>query len=377
VGDSLLAQVMAIVPALRARARETEDLRRIPDASIAALRDAGVFRTLVPARYGGSEMPPSVVWNALVEVARACSATGWVTGLLVIHGFVLARFDPRAQDEVWSEGPDVLVASGVAPSGTGVPVDGGIRVSGRWSYSSGIDHCAWVILNVHVKDASDAKPASQFVLLPASDFTIDDDWHVAGLRGTGSKSVVVDNALVPAHRIVSGLALNAGKTRGIAANAPLFRISFPALFPLAFAPAAIGTALAMVDHYREYTGTRRAAYTDAAFKGKPAAWLRLAESFADVDAARLVLARDLAALEDEAARDANLPATTERVRYDAAYLVGVCARAVDRVYTGSGGRALYESSPLQRGFRDMHAITQHAALGLDDAGERYGRFLLG
>ena len=377
MGESLLERVVSIVPTLRDRAGETEQLRRIPDASIAALRSAGVFRTLVPARYGGLETPPSVVWHAMIEIARACSATGWVASLLAIHGFVLARFDPRAQDEVWAAGPDALVASGVAPSGTGEPTEGGVRVSGRWSYSSGIDHCAWVILNVHVKAASDAKPASQFMLLPAADFTIDDDWHVAGLRGTGSKSVVVDNAFVPVHRIVSGLALNAGRTTGIAANGPLFRISFPALFPLAFAPAAIGTALAMVDHYREYTGTRRAAYTGAELKGKPSAWLRLAASSADVDAARLLLVRDLAMLEHEAHGDVHVPATTERARYDAAYLVGLCARAVDRVYAGSGGRALYATSPLQRGFRDMHAITQHAATGLDDAGERYGRFLLG
>jgi 3-hydroxy-9,10-secoandrosta-1,3,5(10)-triene-9,17-dione monooxygenase len=377
VGQTLLERVAAIAPGILERAQETEHLRRIPDASIAALRETGLFRTLVPARYGGVETSPPALWDVLIEVARACSATGWVASLLAIHGFVVARFDPKAQAEVWAAGPDALVASGVAPSGTGAPADGGLRVSGRWSYASGVDHSGWAVLNVHVRDQPDAKPASQFVLIPRADFVIDDDWHVAGLRGTGSKSVVVTDAFVPAHRILSGLALNAGRTTGVTANGGLFRISFPALFPLAFAPAAIGTALAMVEHYRAYTGTRRAAYTDAAFKGKPAAWLRLAEASADVDAARLLLARDLTTLADEAQRDAHLPATTERARYDAAYLVGLCARAVDCVYAGSGGRALYETSPLQRGFRDMHAITQHAATGLDDAGERYGRYLLG
>jgi alkylation response protein AidB-like acyl-CoA dehydrogenase len=375
---SVHERVRALVPALRGRASDTEQLRRIPDESIAALREAGVFRALVPARHGGLEIPPPLLWPALIDVARACSATGWVASLLAIHGFMLARFDPRAQDEVWARGPDALTASGVAPSGTGVVTADGVRVTGRWSYASGVDHCAWAILNVHVRDdrAPGASPASTFVLIPAADFTIEDDWHVAGLRGTGSKSIRVADALVPAHRTVSGLALNAGKTAGLAACSALFRISFPALFPLIFAPAAIGTAAAMVEHYREHTRGRRAAYTGVAVKGKPAAWLRLAEASADVDAAQLVLARDLATLSDEAQRDDRDPATTERARYDAAYIVGLCARSVDRVYGGSGGRALYDTSPLQRGFRDMHAITQHAATSLDDAGERYGQFLL-
>jgi alkylation response protein AidB-like acyl-CoA dehydrogenase len=373
---SLVERVTALVPALRAQARDTEAARRISEASIAALREAGVFRAFVPRRYGGDERPPGAVFDALIEIGTACSATCWVASLMAVHGFALARFETEAQDEVWSAGPDTLVASGVAPSGTGVLADGGVRVRGRWSYASGVDHCAWALLNVLVRDAPEAKPTSQFMLLPAADFRIDDDWHVAGLRGTGSKSIVVEDALVPPHRAVSGLALNAGKSRGLAANSALFRIAFPALFPLTFSAAAIGTALAMVEHYRAYTGTRKAAYTGAAYKGKPSAWTRLAESYADVDAARLVLARDLATLEAEAQRDAHEPATTERARYDAAYIVAVCARAVDRVYAASGGRALYDESPLQRGFRDMHAITQHAATNLDDAGERYGQFLL-
>jgi alkylation response protein AidB-like acyl-CoA dehydrogenase len=170
VGELLSERVAAILPEVSARARETEQLRRIPDATIAALRAAGVFRTLVPVRYGGLEVAPSALWDALIEIARACSATGWVASLLAVHGFVLARFDRQAQEEVWSAGPDALAASGVAPSGTGTPVDGGLRVSGRWSYASGVDHCAWATLNVHVHDSRqpDAKPASQFVLLPAT-----------------------------------------------------------------------------------------------------------------------------------------------------------------------------------------------------------------
>jgi alkylation response protein AidB-like acyl-CoA dehydrogenase len=252
-------------------------------------------------------------------------------------------------------------------------------VNGRWSYASGIDHCTWGIFNTQLRDQRypDMKPASHFVLVPASDWTIEDDWHVSGLRGTGSKSVRLDSIFVPEHRVETGLAINAGRTRGLSANGALHQISFPALFALIFTPAAIGTASSMVDHFREYMSTRRAAYTGAAFRTKPTSWLRIADASASVDAARLLLERDLAALEREALADAHSPATTERARYDVAFIVDLCARAVDRLFAGSGGRALYESNALQRCFRDMHAITQHAATAMDDAGERYGRFLLG
>jgi alkylation response protein AidB-like acyl-CoA dehydrogenase len=376
---TLKDRVIQLVPALRARAREVEGLRQIPVESIRELTEAGVFRALTPRRYGGTELDVQPLYEALIEISRGCSATGWVAGLLAIHGFLLARFEPRAQDEVWAAGPDALAASGIAPSGEAVRVEGGVRVTGRWSYASGIDHCAWITLNTHLRDPSfpDMKPTSHFVLVPAADFTVEDDWHVAGLRGTGSKSVRLADVFVPDHRVESGLAIQAGKARGLAVNSPLYQISFPALFPLVFTPPAIGTALAMIDHFRDYIATRRAAYTGTAFATRPASWVRLADAVASVDAARLLLERDLAALAHEGSSGARpAPATTERARYDVAFIVDLCRRAVDGLFAGSGGRALFETSPLQRCFRDMHAITQHAATAMDEAAERYGQFLL-
>jgi alkylation response protein AidB-like acyl-CoA dehydrogenase len=376
---TLADRLAALAPALRARAREAEQLRRIPTESMRELAEAGVFRALTPRRYGGNELDVPALYGAMIDVARACTATGWVASLMAIHSFLLARFDPQLQDEVWAAGPDALAASGVAPSGEAIRVEGGVRVTGRWSYASGVDHCAWAILNTHVRDDRypEMKPTSHFVVVPASDYTVEDDWHVAGLRASGSKSIRLADVLVPTHRIELGLAIHAGKAGGLAVNSALYQISFPALFALIFAPPAIGTALAMIDHFRDFMATRRAAYTGTAFSTKPATWSRLADATASVDAARLLLERDLAALALEATSGARpSPGITERARFDVAFIVDLCARAVDGLYTGSGGRALYESSPLQRCFRDMHAITQHAATSLDDAGERYGKFLL-
>jgi alkylation response protein AidB-like acyl-CoA dehydrogenase len=374
---TLKERIRELAPSLRARAGELERIRQVPAESIRELSDAGLFRALTPKRYGGTELALVPLFEALVELARACTSTGWVGSLIAFHNFLAARFDVRVQDELWANGPDLRIATSVAPSGEGVRTADGVRVTGRWSYLSGVDHCAWAVLNTPVRDPRhpNHKPMNHFVVVPASDYVIDDDWHVAGLRGTGSKSVRVEDVLVPSHRVELVLAVAAGETAGLAGHAALFKVAYDGLFPLAFAPPAIGTALATIDHYREYTANRQAAYTGTAFRTKPTAWLRLAEATAHADVSRLVLERDLQALQQVTGTSGAMP-VIERARYDVAYIVDLCSRAVDRAFGGSGGRALFETNPLQRCFRDMHAITQHAATSLDDAAERYGQYLL-
>jgi 3-hydroxy-9,10-secoandrosta-1,3,5(10)-triene-9,17-dione monooxygenase len=373
-------RIVALAPSVRARAAELDRLRQVPAETIRELTDAGLFRALTPRRYGGTEVPLVPLFEALTELARACTSTGWVGSLLSFHSFLSARYDVRAQDELWANGPDTRIATSVAPNGEGVLTErGDVRVSGRWSYLSGVDHCTWAVLNTPVRDPrnSSQKPVNYFVLVPAADYSVEDDWHVSGLRGTGSKSVRLQDVVVPKHRAELVLGIAAGETSGLAGHPPLFKVSYEGLFPLAFAPAAIGTALATVDHYRDYTATRQAAFTGAAFRAKPTAWLRLADATAHVDAARLVLERDLEALQSATSSPrAQQMQVTERARFDVAYIVDLCSRAVDRAFGGSGGRALFETHPLQRCFRDMHAITQHAATSFDDAAERYGQYLL-
>ena len=372
-------RVLELVPALRERASATEQLRRIPDESIAALRDAGVFRALVPARHGGLEIPPPLLWPSLIEVARACSATGWVASLLAIHGFMLARFDPRAQDEVWAAGPDALAASGVAPSGTGVATTDGVRVTGRWSYASGVDHCAWAILNVHVRDerAPEASPASTFVLIPAADFTVEDDWHVAGLRGTGSKSVELNDVFVPRHRVVLLKTVQDGTAPGLAIHRqPFYRLPWYPVFICAFPAVGLGTAIGMLEGFRSHIRARVDGFSGVAFQTTAGSAVRMAAAAAEIDAARLVFRRDVAALDQAAQEDRPLrPGESERIMYDAPFIMDACSRATLALFRGSGGKALYDSNPLQRHFRDLHAMTQHVAMDLDRAGETYGRLL--
>jgi len=378
---------VAIVPVLerwttlasrsRDRAAHAEQERRIPLESIDELTSAGVFRAFTPARFGGDESALRPVFDGLTILAQGCGSTGWVAGLLVIHNFFLTLFDDRAQRELWADGPDLRVASSVAPSGEAVRVPGGFTLYGRWMFASGVDHCRWAILNARVSDARRPSVPHLF-LVPAADYVVHDDWHVAGLRGTGSKSVHVADVFVPDYRVESLADLSAGTARGIRQGACwLTGIPWQPLFTYAFAPPAIGIALAMVAAFRDQIATRRSAYTRRACRDVATFQVRLARSAAEIDAAQTVMRRDLQELEDCARAGAPLPeASLERMLFDVASIVDVCARAVDRLFRASGGRALYDDNPLQRFFRDMHAITQHAAVDLDSAGERYGKWLL-
>jgi alkylation response protein AidB-like acyl-CoA dehydrogenase len=365
--ESLAQRCSAIVPTLAARAPLAERERRLPAESIAELTAIGVFRSLTPRRYGGNQLATVAAYSALIELGRGCASTAWVATLFAAHGFLITAFDPRAQDDVWAAGPDALIASSIAPVGEAKAVDGGFVVRGKWSFASGVDHATWIVLCAFVKDDRDAEkpPFQHFFIIPAADYTIEDDWQVSGLCATGSKSVRLTDVFVPAHRADAVVRLM---------SRPL---PWHALFGLIFSAPAVGNALGMLDDFRAHLAARRGVYTGEAFKDRPTSLVRLAEAAAEIDAARLILLRDLHEIDEAVASGRPLRrASYDRIQYDAAYIVQTCARAVDRLFAASGGRALYATSVLQRRFRDMHANTQHAFVDLDVAGERYGKALV-
>ncbi len=193
----LLVKARALAPSLAQRAAETGQLRRIPDETIAAFQEAGLFRMLQPARWGGAEVDPRVFFDVQMTIAAACPSSAWVLGVVAVHNWQLALFAEAAQEEVWGTDPCTLISSSYATTGKVVRADGGYRISGRWSFSSGCDHCQWVFLGGFVPPEGESKtPDMRTFLLPRSDYRIDDNWHVAGLKGTGSKDIVVEDAFV-------------------------------------------------------------------------------------------------------------------------------------------------------------------------------------
>src|ERR1700676_2873417 len=200
---SIVEKAIGLSSALREASNEATRLRRLPDATWKALLDAGILRGLQPSRWGGGETNPADFFEAVSEVARADGSHGWVTGIIGVHPWQLALFPMETQQEVWGSDPGVMHSSSYAPTGKAQKVSGGYRLNGRCSFSTGCDHCLWVNLGgitgaVEVEGAQ--VPDTRSFMLPRRDYKIDDNWHVAGLCGTGSKDIVVDDAFVPEHR---------------------------------------------------------------------------------------------------------------------------------------------------------------------------------
>lgn len=209
--QSVLAAIDDLLPQLRDRAQETEDLRKLPDANVKALEDIGFFRLLQPEQWGGMQCDPTLFYEAVRRLASACGSTGWVAGIIGVHNWHLALFDQQAQEDVWGEDTNVRISSSYAPMGAGVVTEtaDGYIVNGSWNWSSGCDHATWAFLGGPV--IKDGKPVDfGSFLIPISDYRIDDVWHVVGLRGTGSNTVVVKDAFVPRHRFLSYRAMNDG-----------------------------------------------------------------------------------------------------------------------------------------------------------------------
>src|SRR5262249_20710644 len=189
-----------MVPVLAARAAETERDRKIPPETIADFKNAGLFRVVQPRRYGGYELDPGVFFDIQMTLAEGCMSTGWVYGVVAVHNWQVGLFDIRAQEDVWKRDNSVLISSSYMPKGQVEPVDGGFRFSGRWSFSSGVDHADWLFLGGIIPAANGGAPDYRTFLVPRSDVEVVDNWFTVGLKGTGSKDVIVKNARVPEYR---------------------------------------------------------------------------------------------------------------------------------------------------------------------------------
>src|SRR5947207_3511780 len=285
--DEFLGRVRDLVPAIRERTARAEQLRRLPDETLADFQEAGVLRAMQPKRYGGFELDPGTFYQAVGEVAAMCGSTGWIFAVMGAHNWHLALFPPQAQEDVWGEDDSVQLSTSLAPTGKVERVEGGFRVSGRWSFSSGCDFCGWAVLGGIAPPIENGEPPdARTFLLPRSDYTIDDNWQVMGLCGSGSKDIVVADAFVPDYRTHSYLDAFHLKNPGMAVNeAPLYRLPFGLLFAYALSAAAIGVATGAFAAFREQQQRRINLRDGGRVAEDPFTQLRLAESAAEIDAA--------------------------------------------------------------------------------------------
>jgi 3-hydroxy-9,10-secoandrosta-1,3,5(10)-triene-9,17-dione monooxygenase len=378
--EELQARAEALVPTLRERAPRAEQIRRLPDETIADLHASGLFRMLQPARVGGSELPYRALFELTAVIGQGCGSTAWVLGNLAAHHWLLGMWHPEAQEEIWGQSPDSLISSALAfARGRARSVEGGYRLSGRWPFSSGIDPSSWNIFGAIVSDEETGQSEARMFLVPASDYTIIDTWQVIGLAGTGSNDVEVTDIFVPAYRTLSTERIRGGPNRGSELNpGTLYTLPAVSLFAFAVAGVSLGIARGAIRHFAETTRTRRSAYTGRSLADFTNIQVHLAEAAALADAAEAVVLRDC----DEATRITEagvVPSIEQRARYrrNGAFAATLCTKGVDLLFAATGGNAIYEMNPIQRAFRDVHAANAHYMLNWDINGAVYGRVALG
>ena len=374
--ETYLQRVRALLPALRERAAHAEQLRRLPDETVADFQEAGLFRCLQPKRYGGFELDPGILYQAIIEIGAVCGSSAWVLGVIGIHNWHLGLFAPEAQDDVWGKDTSIQLSTSLAPTGTVERADRGFRLRGRWSFSSGCDFCHWAVLGGIVPPLEkDAPPDARTFLVPRSDYVIDDTWYTVGLCGTGSKDLVVDNAFVPEYRTHSYRdAFYLTNPGAVVNDAPLYRLPFGLVFPACIGSPAIGVALGALAAFREQTTTRISPRDKSRVAEDPFAQFALAEAAAEVTAARDSLLANFAEAMRLVRAGSEIPlAKRARYRWDTAKATDRSVRAVDRLFEASGGRGIFLDNPIQRAWRDVHAIRAHAGNNLEKAAFVFGR----
>jgi len=377
----LRARARAIAALARERAQQTETDGRVSDDMIARMREADLFRVMQPQAYGGFEYGFEVFAEIVATLAGGCGSTGWVYGLLASHQWLITCFAREAQDEVWHDRSD-LAAGTYAPVATAVIADGGYHVSGAGSFCSGCDNAQWQFLGGMIPQP-DAPPKPGFFLLRTTDCAIADDWHTMGLAGTGSKSIMTRDAFVPAHRALAFAELTAATAPGMQGNPnPLYRQSFLAVLPITIVSPVLGMAEAALADFLAMAKGRTTRGAVAGGKSRmtelTTVQLRAAEASALIDAARLLMFRDLAAAYDTAARGEAISVDMRlRNRRDQAFCVRLLVQAIDLLFLASGGQGLHLDHPLQRIWRDAHAAASHISLNWDSTGSMYGQHLLG
>lgn len=376
--DDLVARAQALVPVLRERAPRTEELRRIPDDTIRDLHASGLFRMLQPRRIGGSELSYEAIVELTAIIGRGCGSTAWVLANLANHHWMLALWPRDAQNEIWGNSADALVGSALMfPAGHAERDGHGFRLSGHWKFSSGIDACDWCMLGGIVSSAEGELPQYYVFLVPRADFKVIDTWHVAGLRGTGSKDVEVSEIFVPAHRALTVEQLKGGVAPG-GETAALYRLPVFDMFPYVVAGAALGIAQGAIEEFSADIRHRITAYSTTLLADYATTQARLGHAASAISAAERILvgncreAMALAAANAVPTRDQKI-----RMRRDGAYAAHLCTEGVDLLFGAGGGEFLYNQQVIQRSFRDIHAANSHYALAWDIATTMAGKSLLG
>ena len=376
---TLIARAAEIRPILERNADETDSLRRLADENVQALKDTGLCRMMVPARFGGYQTSIRTYVDVLAELGRGCGSTAWVASLINVCAWLAALFPERAQADVWASHQDAWIAGSLAPNGTAVPVDGGWRVTGRWPWASGSLHAQWGACGIHMKNEHGEMANFGLSLMPMRDLTIEDTWFMVGMKGTGSNTIVANEVFVPEHRFLPYPHAFAGNYRTEFTDEVVYRVALVPVTVLILAPSQLGVARAALDHAIAKAPTRGITHTTFATQAESSGFqMLIAEAAMKIDTATLHAQRAADDLDRAAAENRlmDLPGRA-RVRIDTALAAKYSREAVELLVAAHGTSSLADSNRMQRLWRDVHTASHHAITEWQVNLEVYGKALLG
>lgn len=374
--EEFVARAKALAVKFRERAQEAEDVRRMPDQSVKDFLDAEFYRIMQPKKYGGCEYGWDVWCQCLIELARGSASQAWATMVHVEYVQMLQGFSQQVQDEIWGDNPAALISSSFQPVGKLEVVEGGYTlqtVGPRWGFSSGCDEASWFFIGAIIPGKG-----WSFLVVPRSDITIHDDWHVMGLKGSGSKSLTIDKPIfIPEYRVASDMELTNGGGPGVNDNSTVIS-HYPRKAGAGFGYISVplGAAIEMLDTFKAMMKDKVAGREKTS--ADQAIALRIAETASEIDAVK----RAMFSLLDEHWKVLSAGGTlTTQQRLDTRREIGYMAlnlqRASQRMLSAAGTRAIYKSSPLQRCFRDINAGCNHMGVSWEMAATPYGESVIG
>jgi 3-hydroxy-9,10-secoandrosta-1,3,5(10)-triene-9,17-dione monooxygenase len=376
--NALLERARALVPVLAERESATTAARCVSDETIADFREAGILRALQPRRFGGAQASFGVFSEIVETLGMGCGASAWVYAVLGEHQWIIACLPERGQIDIWGDDPLAVASSSLAPRETAKPATGGWRLSGRYPFSSGCLNAQWAVIGARAEDAAGNTP-TRYMLVPMAEIEIEDDWRVLGLRGTGSRTLILRDVFVPEHRTVILKQLYDGNPPGVHVHPDYEVVRAPRGFltPFSLGPVAFALARRALAHTapslrsRLSRGTRNMAESEFV-------QMQLAEASAAIDLACLVYqtrrTECIAALESGRP---ILPEEVMRVRRDVTYTTHQLRHGVDMLVEISGSRAVYDSDLLGAVQRDIQTICTHAVVARHLGMVPYGRMMLG
>jgi 3-hydroxy-9,10-secoandrosta-1,3,5(10)-triene-9,17-dione monooxygenase len=374
--DEMIARARALVPALQERAERCEDQRRVPEETIEEFMRAGLLRMSQPARYSGHEMSWDVLCDVADVLAPADGAQAWLQHIFADHTVLVGTFPAPVQDEVWGKDHNTIISASFDPAGRAKRVEGGYLYSGRHGFASGIDFAGWLVCTGMIVD-NEGLDGPHFFIVPRSDAEVIDDWQVMSLEGTGSKTFVVADKFVPAHRFLDGRQSRAGTGPGTAVNkAAVYRMPrFSGVSGAGFSALAIGMARGVLAEWLAYNGTRRS--RGVAVGAQQGIQVLAARCAAEIDAAhalnQLTARGDMRKLEE-----GGTLSDAERLtgRRNVAFATQLALRAGTRLFNAAGGHAVYLKGTMQRQFRNLLGAAAHRGVNWETAAADYGGALL-